>query len=310
MREVMPTWVDFAMSEGCDGKRHAGLLPPPPVDDDEPAEFVTEMQVADVEAALNCGLYRDWAVCETQDVLRVLAAAAQTEEEEADVEALSSGLSETQAWDRYRTWFSDWPKTRAWPYIDFHCRHLTLGEIGAALSHLGLIEAAAREGAAAPKMHVFFEDDARPLPGAMQRLFEEVSLLEQHNFAWDLIYIRASLYSKTPEEPLREVPGSRLYRAQHRKVTDAYCLSRRGLARIAACGYRCSLFAFDDFLPSLHSPHPRRDVMQLACVKQARCDADGGFIGLSFGEEVLSEVARVCSETNLSPCVLGDHGAA
>mmetsp|Transcript_119216 Transcript_119216/g.380020 ORF Transcript_119216/g.380020 Transcript_119216/m.380020 type:complete len:168 (-) Transcript_119216:36-539(-) len=125
----------------------------------------------------------------------------------------------------------------------------------------------------------------------------------------DLIYIRASVYSKAPEAPLDEVPGSSLFWARHRKVTDAYCLSRRGLARIAASGFSDSLIAFDEFLPALHSEHPRRDVMRLPCVERARGGDEGGFVGLSFGAAVLSEVARVGSETNLSPCVLGDHGA-
>lgn len=108
-------------------------------------------------------------------------------------------------------------------------------------------------------MLLVFEDDARPQPQAVHRLVDEVAKLDRQGFAWDLIYVRASLYSRQPEEPLApEVPGSSLLWARHRKVTDAYCLSRRGIARIAGSGFRESLFAFDDFLPALHSDHPRR----------------------------------------------------
>mmetsp|Transcript_220 Transcript_220/g.998 ORF Transcript_220/g.998 Transcript_220/m.998 type:complete len:250 (-) Transcript_220:37-786(-) len=246
---------------------------------------------------MGCRIYRGWPVCETEDVLRILAAGG--EEDVAE-------LSEVKAWERYRAWFSDWPRERAMAYIDFHCRHVTLGEIGAALSHWHLIQEACLDGV---DWMVVFEDDARPFPEALPRLQEEIALLARHGFDWDLIYIRASVYSKAPEAPLDEVPGSSLFWARHRKVTDAYCLSRRGLARIAASGFSDSLIAFDEFLPALHSEHPRRDVMRLPCVERARGGDEGGFVGLSFGAAVLSEVARVGSETNLSPCVLGDHGA-
>lgn len=313
MRTNLPEWLDFAMQEGVDGKLFAHLIDAEAraaaASRDEPFDPPTEEQVASVEAAMSCGLYRSWPVCETEDVQRVFAIAdgAVSEFSAADDAApVLSPRGEARLWDLYFQWFSDWPRHRARPYIDFHCRHLTLGEVGAALAHVQLIDRAVEDGVDA---HIFFEDDARPLPDAVSKLVTEIGLLEQSGFAWDLIYLRASLYSQTPEQPLAdEVAGSRLFRARHRKVTDAYCLSRRGLARIAASGYRRCLFAFDDFLPSLHSEHPRQDVMCLPCVRAARCDDEGGFVGLSFGDDVLSEVARTGSETNMSPCIIGDHG--
>lgn len=298
MQEVLPSWMDFQMAEGKDGSLFKDCLRSDVATSmDEAEPLPTEEQIAAVESNMGCKLYRGWPVCETFDVLRVLAC-----EDSDDIDT----LSEAQAWERYRMWFSDWPRHRSWPYIDFHCRHITLGEVGAALSHLRLIDEALVKGVC---MAIFFEDDARPREHAVRRLVEEVAVLDEHGFAWDLIYLRASLYSKLPEDPLSsEVPGSRLFRARHRKVTDAYCLSRRGMERISRSGFRECLFAFDDFLPALHSEHPRKDVMALECVANARCDAEGGFVGLSFGEEVLCETARTASETNLSPCILGDHG--
>lgn len=314
MRATLPAWLDFAMHEGVDGKLYADLIDAEATaaaaSRDEAFDPPKEDQVAAVEAAMGCRLYRGWPVCETEDVQRVFAMADGAVPDgvaEDDASPALSPRGEARLWDLYFQWFSDWPRHRARPYIDFHCRHLTLGEVGAALAHVQLIDRAVEDGVDA---HVFFEDDARPLPDAVQKLLAEVAALERSGFAWDLIYLRASLYSQTPEQPLADeaVAGSCLFRARHRKVTDAYCLSRRGLARIAASGYRHCLFAFDDFLPSLHSEHPRRDVMRLPCVRAARCDDEGGFVGLSFGEDVLSEVARTGSETNMSPCVIGDHG--
>lgn len=315
MRCVLSPGVDFAMVEGYDGSQHKHLLAGGQGDTGQevPPEEL-EACVQAVEAAMGCRFYRGWPICETTDVLRALVEGGEGLEGEEDaagkalrLSELSKNLSDADAWERYRRWFADWPRYRAMAYMDFHCRHLTLGEAGAALSHLQVIEEA--QHAAVP-WQIIFEDDARPLPQAVPRLAEEIELLEQHGFAWDLIYLRSSLYSRQPEEALAPlVPGSRLFWARHRKVTDAYCLSRRGLARVAACGLRESLFAFDDFLPSLHSSHPRLDVMRLRCVASGRVGSQGGFVGLSFGTEVLSEVARSGSETNFSPCILGDHGA-
>lgn len=318
MQENLPQWLDFGMAEGVDGSLYKKLLLE---SDGTPSEDgPSDEQIKAVETAMGCKLYRGWPVCETGDVLRVLEqtqnnnpglvsdpATEEGSDSGAEESIDISALSETRAWDIYRSWFSDWARRRAWPYIDFHCRHITLGEVGAALSHVRLIDEAVREGV---RTHIFFEDDARPRPGALTKLFAEIERLKQHGFEWDLIYIRASLYSVVPEEPLSDrVPGSCLFWARHRKVTDAYCLSQRGMQRIANSGLRDCLFAFDDFLPSLHSQHPRRDVMQLPCVVKGRCDGEGGFIGLSFGDDVLSDSAYVGSETNLSPCILGDHGS-
>mmetsp|Transcript_219 Transcript_219/g.992 ORF Transcript_219/g.992 Transcript_219/m.992 type:complete len:195 (-) Transcript_219:242-826(-) len=122
---------------------------------------------------MGCRIYRGWPVCETEDVLRILAAGG--EEDVAE-------LSEVKAWERYRAWFSDWPRERAMAYIDFHCRHVTLGEIGAALSHWHLIQEACLDGV---DWMVVFEDDARPFPEALPRLQEEIALLARHGFDWD-----------------------------------------------------------------------------------------------------------------------------
>merc|ERR1719316_1774003 len=108
-------------------------------------------------------------------------------DEEQRYTVLSQGLTDAAAWQRYRKWFADWPSDRARVYIDFHCRHLTLGEVGAALAHAKYIDDAFHDDI---DVNLFFEDDARPLPGAVQRLLEEVTILERHAHAWDLIYLR------------------------------------------------------------------------------------------------------------------------
>ena len=59
--------------------------------------------------------------------------------------------------------------------------------------------------------------------------------------------------------------GSRLKIAGHRKAHHAYALSASGMAKLYRCGFRDALLPYDDFLPSLHSTHPRPDLMANPC---------------------------------------------
>ena len=115
----------------------------------------------------------------------------------------------------------------------------------------------------------------------------QVSRLDEAAEPWDLIYIHSAHYGRTVEPLVGHDNRSVLRRAGHRRVTHAYALSRRGVSRIATCGYRESLLPFDDFLSSLHAGHPRPDVMALSCVRHARGElsADEPFVGLTFPDD-------------------------
>merc|ERR1712232_741249 len=93
-----------------------------------------------------------------------------------------------------------------------------------------------------------------------------------------MIYLHLARYSKAMEFPVDDAPE--LLFAGHRKWAGAYALSQRGLARPNSSGYRDSIFPVDDFLPALHSFHPRPDVRDLPCV-QTVC-ATGDFVALTF----------------------------
>lgn len=249
---VLPADVPFDMFPGTDAKAAAGAA----AEGDSPVDAL--------EQRTGCRVYRDWPITETSDVRRCYPELAH--------------LSDAEAWVEYERTFSRlWRRDRARLYIDFFCRHLTLGDVGAALSHLRVAERAHAEGLG---LQVVLEDDAHLTDEALPALLREVQLLEAAGVRWDLIYLGGSaLYSKGVEPAVTGAPDSCLRVAGHRKVCMAYALSADGARKLATCGFRESVFPVDDLLPALHSRHPRADVMALACVRAARWTGDGGSKG-------------------------------
>lgn len=210
-----------------------------------------------LEASLGCTVYRDWPITETDHVRKCFPQLAHA--------------SDASAWIGYQKAVGAcFRADRARLYHDFYMRHLSVGEMGASDSHLRVIERAHSEGL---DLQIIFEDDARPTADALPSLLREVQTLESAGVEWDLIYIHSAAYFRRAELPLDHPPASALRHAGHRRVTHAYALSKRGIARIATCGYRASIFPYDDFLASLHAGHPRPDVMALPCVRRARGEA-------------------------------------
>jgi len=245
---VLPPDLPFDMFPGTDAKAAAAAA----AEGDSPVDAL--------EQRTGCRVYRDWPITEVSDVHRCYPHLAD--------------LGETQAWVEYERCFSRlWRRDRARLYIDFFCRHLTLGDVGAALSHLRVAERAHAEGLS---LQVVLEDDAHLTDEALPALLREVRLLEQAGVRWDLIYLGGSaLYSKGVEPAVAGAPDSCLRVAGHRKVCMAYALSADGARKLATCGYRGCILPVDDLLPALHSRHPRADVMALACVAAARRRDDG-----------------------------------
>ena len=313
--------VDVQMFEGTDAHAHKALLASGGLDA--------------VEKELRCRVYRGWPICDEDDVRRILADAGQATGDDGDGAASEAAPTGLELWLAYEGWFKRrWYKRLAQKYCDYFNRHMTLGECGSSLAHLRVAEAAAEaEGAAARDVTVVFEDDSRPVPGVLPVLFAQIDALERRGIAWDLIYIASTKYDRAPEPPAGDekiagdaaaacvdagadaasLPPLILVKAGHRKVCAAYALSRRGARKIATSGYRECLFPIDDFLPALHSTHPRVDVMVLDCVLKAR-GGDGGFAAFAFPDNSLAPLradatnGKLVSDNNCSPCVLGDHG--
>ena len=74
-------------------------------------------------------------------------------------ELRDKGLSGTEIWLEYESWFKGWTKRLREKYVNFFFRHVTLGELGCSLSHLELWEDVVRCGIS---YQIVFEDDARP----------------------------------------------------------------------------------------------------------------------------------------------------
>ncbi|CAE7234127.1 Cercam [Symbiodinium sp. CCMP2592] len=239
-----------------------------------------------LEEAMGCHIFRGWPVCEVEDVVRMRPDLA--------------SLPDWKAWETYISWHRCWISDRASNYIDFYNRHLKLGEVAACLSHFRLWQKALRCDL---DVCIVFEDDARPTEEGLRRFQEEVDCLTRLGVSWDLVYLHSSLYSKG-EEPKLE--GCNLLFAGHRKWAGAYALSRRGLEKLTSSGYENCIFPVDDFLPALHSFHPRPDVRDLPCVQGLSSD----FIALTFpdGSGVV-QVADRGSVSKYSAVILGDLGA-
>ena len=92
-----------------------------------------ESPIDALEARTGCRVYRGWPIQEVSDVRRCYPQLAE--------------LPETQVWLEYERCLSRaWRRDRARLYVDFFCRHLTLGDVGAALSHLRVSERVHAEG--------------------------------------------------------------------------------------------------------------------------------------------------------------------
>eukprot|EP00967_Tisochrysis_lutea_P154217 scaffold305889_cov36-Tisochrysis_lutea.AAC.1 len=212
-----------------------------------------EAAVAAFERNTHSRLYRGWPLVEVEDARRCF-------------QSTPAHASDATAWLAYeqacqRAWRSD----RARLYIDFFHRHLTAGDVGAALSHLRVAEDAVLEKA---QLTLVLEDDCKLTPNAITSVIVEVDRLSSLGIDWDLIYLHSAKYGRRGEPFVH--PSSALRVAGHRKVCHAYLLSQRGASKLAASGFRDCLFPVDDFLPALHAGHPREDIMALPCVRRAR----------------------------------------
>ena len=250
LQSILPAQVPLDMFEGCDAKAAiAGAS--------SSATEGTTSPVVRLEQALGCTIYRGWPITEVADVRRCYPDLAEIE-------------SDAEVWVQYEKACSRaFRPDRSRLYVGFFMRHLAVGEIGASMSHFRVAERAHAEGL---DLQIVFEDDARPTAEAVPALLEEVDALQRRGIAWDLIYLHSANYGRRPEAKVDE-EVSELHYAGHRRVCHAYALSASGAAKIATCGYRLSVFPYDDFLSSLHAGHPRPDIMALPCVRQARGEA-------------------------------------
>ncbi|CAL1128328.1 unnamed protein product [Cladocopium goreaui] len=273
LKEALEPLIELEMFPGIYGNDFRHLLP----------------DLDALEESLGCKLYRQWPICEVEDVLRMRPDLAE--------------LPEWKIWESYISWHKCWISDRASNYIDFYNRHLKLGEVAACVGHFRLWQKAMEDDV---DLCLIFEDDAR-LAGrdAVEQILCEFQVLEEQNFNWDLIYLHSALYSKS-EEPLVQPGLSRLCLAGHRKWAGAYALSRRGLEKLTKSGYDTCIFPVDDFLPALHSFHPRPDIRSLPCV-----DTDTTFVALTFPQEAaLIQVEDRGSVSKFSTVILGDLGAS
>jgi len=233
-RRLAAEWRDARIVPAVDGRRRAAAAGAAPRD------------AAAVEAALGCGIYGGWAVYDERS-------------------RAAAGAADAAA---YEAWFADagWPARCVRGYVDFHGRHVTLGEIGCALSH---VEVWAANGDA--ECLVVLEDDARCGAGLPAALAAAAAALRG---AWDLVYLHSANYAPARDEKIAATgEGWRLREAGHRKLTTAYAVSRRGLAKLNGSGFRRSLFSVDDFLPALYGAgqcwnqslgrRPARDIFEL-----------------------------------------------
>ena len=182
-----------------------------------------------LEERTGCHVYRGWPITEVSDVRRCFPQLAD--------------LPDAQAWLEYERCFSRvWRRDRARLYVDFFNRHLTMGDVGAALSHLRVAERAHAEEV---PLQLVLEDDAELSAEAVPELLREVQLLEEACVRWDLIYLGGSAQYCRAAEPAVGAPGSSLLVAGHRKVCMAYALSADGARKLATCGFRASVLPLD-----------------------------------------------------------------
>ncbi|KAL1508573.1 hypothetical protein AB1Y20_004672 [Prymnesium parvum] len=263
MRAVLPPplLAHFAMLDGTDARALIGAAR-------------GEDALSALERAAQCTVWRLWPLTEGSHAAAAFPSAA--------------ALPDGEAWLHYtRAVRAAWRADRARLYTDLYFRCLSAGDVGACLSHLRVAEEAHADGVA---VQLVFEDDARPSREAVGAILREVEHLACRGVEWDLIYLLSSQYDRREEPAACE--GSALRVAAHRKAHHAYCLSARGAAKLATCGLRRSVLPYDDFLPALHSEHPRPDVRALPCVEAAR---RGGFVALTFPDERGRELCGVAA---------------
>ena len=142
---VTPPGVPLDIFAGSDAKAAVG-------------NAVGEARVAALETALACTVYRGWPITETEHVRHCFPQLAHA--------------TDAEAWMGYqRACNAAFRPDRARLYVDFFMRHVAVGEVGASISHLRVIERAHAEGTG---VQIIFEDDARPTADAIPRLLEEV----------------------------------------------------------------------------------------------------------------------------------------
>ncbi len=160
-----------------------------------------EAAVAALEERTGCTVYRGWPITEVADVRRCYPDLA--------------AKSDAAAWVAYeRACAAAWRPDRARLYVDFFHRHLTLGDVGAALSHLRVAERAHAEGV---ELQLVLEDDVRLTPRALPELQREIDLLGELGVGWDMIYLHSADYGRRPEPTVH--PDSALRYAGHRKAS-------------------------------------------------------------------------------------------
>lgn len=217
-----------------------------------PAVGAGEEAIRALERALGCTIYRGWPITEVDDVRRCFPA--------------GRASSDAEAWIAYERAINKlWKADRARLFIDFFFRHMTIGDVGACLAHLRLAERARAEGCS---LQLIVEDDCRLTPGAVPALLAEVAALDGVGIEWDIIYLQSTHYGRRPEAPVHA--SSTLLYAGHRKAHMCYALSTSGARKIAEAGLRDALLPYDEWLPALHSCHPRLDVMALPSVRKGR----------------------------------------
>ena len=211
-----------------------------------------EEAIRALERATGCTIYRGWPITEVDDVRRCFPAVRAS--------------SDAEAWIAYERSINKlWKADRARLFIDFFFRHMTIGDVGACLAHLRLAERARAEGCS---LQLIVEDDCRLTPGAVPALLAEVAVLDGVGIEWDIIYLQSTHYGRRPEAPVHA--SSTLLYAGHRKAHMCYALSTSGARKIAEAGLRDALLPYDEWLPALHSCHPRLDVMALPSVRKGR----------------------------------------
>lgn len=135
----------------------------------------------------------------------------------------------------------------------FWLRPITRGEIGCAMSHMMTWLAAYNEGV---ENALILEDDFYPeWENVDWRVFDELP-------AFDILYLGRHSLSGCDEVGLEYFLKPYFGYQAH-----AYVLSRSGLDKLINGGaydtFRENIIPTDEFLPTLHSTHPRNDIAEL-----------------------------------------------
>jgi collagen beta-1,O-galactosyltransferase len=154
-------------------------------------------------------------------------------------------------WRRFPPWDVQW-------WRQAYDRSLKNGELGCALSHIGIwqrIEEAQMEAA------IILEDDVILAPSfaaSMERAHKE---MQQHcaktETSWDMLLLgrSAKICSDAYHNEFLVRPG-------YSSGTPGYLVSREGVLKLLSpkLDYRHNIIPLDEFFPALYTPHPRRDL--------------------------------------------------